>query len=466
MKRWWSFILTLALVQSTLRSLGGEQIVTDANWVNYFPAPQFYGGGISAMTLDNRGNLYVGGSFVAAGSVMANYVAKWDGTNWSALGSGMDDYVTALVVDTSGNLYAGGAFEGAGGVTVKGVAKWDGSSWSALGSGMGEPSVVCSLALDRQGNLYAGGNFNNAGGVPANHIAKWNGTTWSALGGGITGAQTESDYPGPTVLALTFDTPGNLYAGGAFTTAGGVAASSLAVWNGSSWSAAGTGLSGGNFQFGIPTPEVDALMADGASNVYVGGQFTNAGGISANSIAKWDGKNWSTFGTGVLPFEAGIHSLALDASGHLYVGGTFEIIGGISARNIAEWNGSGWNALGSGTYRDYGSYIYSLVFDRSENLDVGGDFTLAGTNVSYSIAQVLLSPTSYGLSVQRLGPGTNIIRGFGTPGYAYALDMATNLISPVNWTPLITNTQTNINLIFTNATTSPRGFYRTRYVPQ
>ncbi|MFH0983162.1 MAG: hypothetical protein V2A79_16705, partial [Planctomycetota bacterium] len=30
--------------------------------------------------------------------------------------------------------------------------------------------------------LYAGGGFTTAGGVSANYIAKWNGTQWSALG--------------------------------------------------------------------------------------------------------------------------------------------------------------------------------------------------------------------------------------------------------------------------------------------
>ena len=33
-------------------------------------------------------------------------------------------------------------------------------------------------------NLYAGGSFSTAGGVPANFIAKWDGSTWSALGSG------------------------------------------------------------------------------------------------------------------------------------------------------------------------------------------------------------------------------------------------------------------------------------------
>ena len=36
--------------------------------------------------------------------------------------------------------------------------------------------------------LYAGGAFTTAGGVAANHIAKWNGSSWSALGSGMNGA--------------------------------------------------------------------------------------------------------------------------------------------------------------------------------------------------------------------------------------------------------------------------------------
>lgn len=36
---------------------------------------------------------------------------------------------------------------------------------------------VYALASDGQGNVYAGGGFFNAGGVAANKIARWNGGT-------------------------------------------------------------------------------------------------------------------------------------------------------------------------------------------------------------------------------------------------------------------------------------------------
>ena len=86
------------------------------------------------------------------------------------------------------NLYAGGDFTTAGGVTANYIAKWDGSAWSALGSGM-SATMRCVYALAVSGtDLYAGGDFTTAGGVPANHIAKWDGSAWSALGSGMRGA--------------------------------------------------------------------------------------------------------------------------------------------------------------------------------------------------------------------------------------------------------------------------------------
>src|SRR5207245_3046917 len=117
--------------------------------------------------------------------------AKWNGSSWSALGSGPENDVFALAVLGS-DLYAGGAFTTAGGVTVNQIAKWNGSSWSALGSGVGGgDSYPLVLALAVSGSdLYVGGDFTTATNsdgtaVMANRIAKWNGSSWSALGSGM-----------------------------------------------------------------------------------------------------------------------------------------------------------------------------------------------------------------------------------------------------------------------------------------
>ena len=177
--------------------------------------------------------LYAGGNFSTADGSAANYIAQWNGSSWSALGSGMSGgnedgcYVTALVV--SGNtLYAGGGFTMADGSAANYIAQWNGSSWSALGSGMN--SFVSALAVSG-GTLYAGGLFSTAGGSAANYIAQWNGSNWSPLGSGM------NNYV--NALAVSGST---LYAGGLFTEAGGSAANYIAQWNGSSWSALGSGI--------------------------------------------------------------------------------------------------------------------------------------------------------------------------------------------------------------------------------
>ena len=143
----------------------------------------------------------------------AHYVAKWSGMVWSTLGSGMagDDSPTvfALAVDDTGpTVYAGGRFATAGGVSSNSIAKWDGSAWAPLGSGM-EYGPVDSLVVDDAGNVYAGGRFVAAGGASAHHIAKWDGSVWSPLGTGL-----DDD-----VSVLTLDSAGAaIYAGGYFTT--------------------------------------------------------------------------------------------------------------------------------------------------------------------------------------------------------------------------------------------------------
>ncbi|MBK6679912.1 MAG: hypothetical protein IPG53_07720 [Ignavibacteriales bacterium] len=65
---------------------------------------------------------------------------------------------------------------------VNGIAKWNGTSWSTVGAGVN--GSVYTLKMDGS-NLYAGGQFTSAGGVNASNIAKWNGTSWSALGDGL-----------------------------------------------------------------------------------------------------------------------------------------------------------------------------------------------------------------------------------------------------------------------------------------
>ncbi|OAI56761.1 hypothetical protein AYO49_00600 [Verrucomicrobiaceae bacterium SCGC AG-212-N21] len=316
---------------------------SDADWISMNPSISGASSSVSALVVDGSGNLFIGGSFAVVGTVAATRIAKWNGSAWSALGSGMDGHVQALAV--SGNdLYAGGYFTTAGGVSARRIAKWNGSAWSALGSGMISP--VYALAVSGS-DLYAAGNFTTAGGVSANYVAKWNGSAWSALSTGM-----NSDVK---ALAVSGS---DLYAGGYFTTAGGGSASRVAKWNGSAWSALGSGMN----------TDVQVLAVSG-SDLYAGGFFNSAGGVSAKSVAKWNGSAWSALGSGMV---GSIAALAVSGS-DLYAAGNFTTAGGVSANCIAKWNGSTWSALGLGM----NSEVYELVVSGSD-LYAAGNFTTAG----------------------------------------------------------------------------------------
>src|SRR3990172_1266317 len=151
---------------------------------------------------------------------------------------------------------------------------------------------------------------------------------------------------------------GELYAGGNFTTAGGVSANKIAKWNGTNWTALGSGMNN----------SVNAIAVMGGE-LYAGGAFTTAGGVSANKIAKWNGTNWTALGSGV-----NNHVYAFEVmGGELYAGGEISTAGGVSANHVAKWNGTNWTALGSGI----NGYVRGFAVMGGE-LYAGGQFSTAG----------------------------------------------------------------------------------------
>jgi trimeric autotransporter adhesin len=348
--------LGLLMVQS-LPAQVSDSADCQPSWQPTFGQPHFgvagphiYTGVYALAEFDDGGGpaLFVGGDFTSAGGTPAMNIARWDGTSWSALGSGMDGTVHSLAVFDDGTgpaLYAGGQFTVAGGQAANHIAKWDGSIWSSLGTGMSggvviETTVHALVGFDDGSGpaLFAGGNFTVADGLPASRIAKWDGSVWSALDAGVD----------DEVLALAVvDAAGvpTLHVGGRFDTAGGAPANAIATWDGAVWSPLGGGLTGA-----FVRAAAFAVFDDGSGPaLHVGGFFAAAGGLAAESVAKWDGATWSALGAGVsggiLP---DVWALAVfdDGGGPaLYAGGGFTTAGRTPVDGIARWNGSEWSAL-------------------------------------------------------------------------------------------------------------------------
>lgn len=125
--------------------------------------PAATGVAASAITVAPNGDLIACGGFTSIGGVPLSRVARWDGANWSALGSGADRFVSGLACLPNGDLIATGSFTVAGGQPALGVARWDGVGWSAFGAGLGGGDGK-SLGLSLDGTVAIGGTFVSAGG--------------------------------------------------------------------------------------------------------------------------------------------------------------------------------------------------------------------------------------------------------------------------------------------------------------
>jgi hypothetical protein len=289
------------------------------------------------------GKLYAGGSFHSAGGNAADNIASFDGTSWApASGGGTNGIVRSLCVHDDGigtRLFVGGEFTIAGGIPAQDIAAYNGAFWSALG--IGADAIVNALLSYDDGagsKLIAAGAFTHAGGSPAGAIAAWNGSTWSSLSSSTSGTVY-------TLCAYNEGSGPRLFAGGSFTSIGGQNADNFARLAGTTWQAVGAGKPLDGSAFAIEQGDV----GDGPK-LYVGGDFTHAGLLAANYIAAWDGKQWSSLGTGL---DGGASAMYFHTDGidpALYVAGGFTHAGGVAANGVALWNGT-WHALGSAPFQ-------------------------------------------------------------------------------------------------------------------
>jgi hypothetical protein len=320
--------------------------------------------------------------------------------SWSAIPWGISEPVNSMVV-YNGELYVCAA---SGGNSVNWVKKWNGTNWTNVGTsgftgnsyGAGYPPEITSLAV-YNGELYAAGNFAFVDGNPDTCVARWNGFNWSDVPGSWGFYHRCGDVG---TMAVSNNV---LYVGGM------LCGSSYASqrWDGWSWtplSSTGSlvytfcdynnvlyaGCEWGIYKLvnglwsgvgsGGPAGGIHALTVIN-NELYVGGEFTGL----YNSIAKWNGSVWSALGTGVggTPINGNLSVNGISAyAGEIYATGNFTTAGGNPANFIAKWNGVSWSAAGSGT-----NWPANALAVYNNDLYDGGQFWTAGGLSSYYIAK-------------------------------------------------------------------------------
>ena len=306
--------------------------------------------------------LYVGGTFKSSGSIRMRGIAKWDGSQWDSLQSGIDDFNLSYpdpinaIIKFQNKIYVGGSFATAGGITVNGLGIWDGSQWDSLASGISAQATVdCFKVLN--GELYVGGTFNNVGGITSHHIAKWDGSNWNGFNFGI-----DSTFGGVFTIE---EFNGDLYVGGNILPA---SIRDLFVWDGSTVSPVGSGIQGGLASI--------SKMIVYNNELYIAGYFTQADGNAGNCIIKYDGNTLIDVGGGM---DNRITDLKVH-DGLLYACGVFNHAGGISANKIAVWNGVSWSALSNDLFDNN---IEAMDFYHNELYVVGGFTKINNDSVNF-----------------------------------------------------------------------------------
>ena len=147
----------------------------------------------------------------------------------------------------------------------------------------------------------------------------------------------------------------------------------------------------------------------------------------------------------------------------LYVGGNFTKAGGISATNVACWDGSAWTALGSGAGTM--GFVQALAFWNNV-LYVGGGFQKAGQKPAYCVSVWNDQTNFLPATTLQLNPpvanGSQMQMQLSASGGANCvLESTTNFVT---WTPVFTNYVGAVNFN-APANSSPELFYRMRQIP-
>lgn len=382
---------TALYAAGTFTAIDGVAASRIAKWDGSSWSP--LGGGIQnneVYAVESYGDhLYAAGYFDGADGVSGTAkLARWSGSEWQSVDAQLahwSNQLWGLTTWDDGNgeaLYIAGNYQDIGGVPgASFIAKYDGENYSALGTPIGGavPLIVYTAYVWDDGNgeaLYIGGRFLSVDGVPASRIAKWDGEEWSALGSGVTGTGVA---PSINIMRAFDDGTGEqLYvAGQAFTSAGGQPANRVARWDGSQWSPVGAGFDDGII-WGLE------VFDDGNGEaVYAFGTFTSSDGNPVVRAARWNGTTWEQVGDGAN--ASAYHAIVYDdgCGNAMYVGGAFTSIADIDANRIARYSaadtdGASGDLNGDGVTDGLDLLILLSAWGQCDGCDCPGDLNCDG----------------------------------------------------------------------------------------
>jgi hypothetical protein len=254
------------------------------------------------------------------------------------------------------------------------LAQWNGKTWKAMdGFSYGR---INSIVADST-HLYIAGIFNDINGKEYNSIAQYIKGKWQPLAEGIKLLQY-NPYSSPiaNITAMCIH-ENDIYVIGNFDQAGKELARNIAKWDGKTWSAIGTGI------IGYPK----AIAVNHKGEIFVSTMQENQSILQQMPLYHWHNNKWDTIA--LPPYCQQINTI--QAYGNdIYIGGDFRLDDDIDDMGIAKLNGITWESVQGGIVGSVQS-----LFVCKDTLYVGGNIKSIGTQhkPSINIAAFVLNKT-------------------------------------------------------------------------
>ncbi len=350
-----------------------------AAWVNPADFPAGIQGEVMALQTYDDGNgesLYIGGSFSLSAIVGSpqGVLASWDGSDFEFVtdsGNAGTSAVSDMTVFDDGSgpaLFATGSFS-FGSPSLSRVIRWDGMSLQGLAS---TPLFPCGDVMTAS---IGGAEALYFWSLP-DDLWKWDGTTLtqvmppSGSGSAIPRSFTEMTSEGNALIAA-----------GQFDFDGLVRQNAVMRWDGSVWSPIADDYCGS-------AGMLEVLDAGDGPRVYFGGDFNSVDGVTARSLASFDGADWNDVGTpdtGNTIFGGPVYAIAAVDGHGVAVAGDFAGTGALCTGPIALWNGAEWVDISGGEFQHVIESFTDLVWVGSGDqatLFARGDFRQDGVFAS------------------------------------------------------------------------------------
>jgi len=344
----------------------------------YGPLPE---GPPTTLARQADGKIVIGGSFLQVDGATHTRLARLnvDGSvDPTFTDPAVDSEVKAVAVQPDGKLLIGGSFTSVGGQPRHYLARLDADG--TLDTTFADPNLnhaVWAIAVQPDGKVLAGGDFDLIGAVARNYFARFSA---SGVFDGGPGGFADPQLCCLPVRAIALQSDGHVLIGGYFSQAGGATHGSLARYS----STGAFDASFPNLPGNVPASVLVMQVAPDDS-VYVNG---------SDAIVKLHANGTLDATFSAASTDSSVNGMLLQPDGKLLIGGIFQQVGGQPRHALARLNANGTlDTAFADLHFSFDAdnphgYLYGLAAQADGRIVAIGNFTLANGQPRTYMARV------------------------------------------------------------------------------